>query len=100
MTDTIVYTLVSKGGGIDGLDHTDKGGNVIGAHLSREQALAASNAPWADVKPEVIDLYEVARNVVTSMDPVSSLALSRHPELLMKKHPKVQTTRESRETAT
>lgn len=35
MTDRIIYLVISEPGGVDGLDNTDKGGTVVGAHFSK-----------------------------------------------------------------
>jgi hypothetical protein len=76
MTDTIVYTVVSKGGGIDGLDHTDKGGKVMGAYLQRTDIPKKYRVEgWYEVKPEVIDLAAIAKRTVSKLDPVERLAL-------------------------
>ena len=78
MTDTIVYTTVSKGGGIDGMDHTDKGGNVTGAYLDKQKATKNPNAPWNTVVPIVVDLGELARTTLAKLDPVARLAVEQH----------------------
>lgn len=84
MTDTIVYTLVSKGGGVDGRDHTDKGGHVTKAYLSREAAEKDPNLPWHDIKPEVVDLEAAAKKVIASLGPIERLALADNTALLHK----------------
>lgn len=78
MTDIIVYTTVSKGGGIDGMDHTDKGGNVTGAYLDKQKAIQNPNAPWNIVCPIVVDLDELATKTLTALGPVERLAIERH----------------------
>ena len=78
MTDTIVYTTVSKGGGIDGMDHTDKGGNVTGAYLDKQKATKNPNAPWNTVVPIVVDLEELAKKTLAKLDPVARLAVEQH----------------------
>lgn len=78
MTDTIVYTTVSNGGGIDGMDHTDKGGNVTGAYLDKQKATKNPNAPWNTVVPIVVDLEELAKKTLAKLDPVARLAVEQH----------------------
>ena len=76
--DTIVYLAISKGGGVDGLDHTDKGGNITDVFLSREAAEKRPNASWSIIKPEVFDLAKVAEATLKKLDPVERLALAPH----------------------
>lgn len=78
MADTIVYTTISKGGGIDGMDHTDKGGRVTGAYLDKGKATKNPNAPWNNVVAVVVDLEEVAKDAIKAMDPVTRLAIEAH----------------------
>jgi hypothetical protein len=86
MTDTIVYTTVSNGGGIDGMDHTDKGGNVTGAYLDKLKATKNPNAPWNTVVPIVVDLEELAKATLRKLDPVARLAVEQHfrPAVVMR----------------
>jgi flagellar basal body-associated protein FliL len=78
MTDTIVYTTVSLGGGVDGRDHTDKGGNVTGAYLDKGKAQNSPNKGWEKVVPIVVDLEETATNFFKKADPVLRLAIEHH----------------------
>lgn len=78
MSDTIVYTTVAKGGGIDGMDHTDKGGDVTGAYLDKETATKNPNAPWNTVVPIVADLDVLAKATLRKLDPVARLAIEQH----------------------
>ena len=73
--DTIVYTLVTKGGGIDGMDHPDKGGKMTHAFLTRGEAEKCPNLPWCDLLPGVVDLGEVAKAALAKLTPVERLAL-------------------------
>lgn len=75
MADTIVYTTVSKGGGIDGMDHTDKGGKVTGAYLEKDSAVNNPNRPWNNVVPVVVDLDDLALKTLNGLDPVARLAI-------------------------
>lgn len=75
MTDTIVYKLVSVGGGIDGRDHTDTGGEVVAAFLTRDEAERAPCRPWAKVVPEVVDLAAVRVAAMARLTPIEKIAL-------------------------
>jgi hypothetical protein len=83
--DTIVYTLVSKGGGIDGRDHTDKGGDVTKAYLTRQEAEKDPNLPWNTIKPEVVDLDELGKTTLRKLGPVERLAVFCALDALPKK---------------
>ncbi len=78
MADTIVYTTVSNGGGIDGMDRNDKGGNVTAAFLDKTSAIKNPNAPWNTVVPIVVDLEELALKTLNGLDPVARLAIKRY----------------------
>jgi hypothetical protein len=78
MADTIVYTTVSNGGGVDGMDHTDKGGRVMGAYLDKKKAINNPNAPWNTVVPIVVDIEELAKTSLAKLDPVVRLAIEYH----------------------
>jgi hypothetical protein len=77
MGDVIVYTTISNGGGVDGYDHTDKGGNVTGAFLDKKEAQKC-NPGYNTVKPIVVDLEELAKEVLKKMDPVDRLAVDTY----------------------
>lgn len=84
MTDTIVYTLIGKGGGVDGRDHTDKPGRLNKAYLTRQQAEKDPNVAWSDIKPEVVDLAKQASAALDKLDAIDQLALAVHPAVLTK----------------
>ncbi len=75
MPKRIAYTLVSTPGGVDGLDHTSKGGKVVACFWSEQQADDSSMAPWADVVPVVVDTDEVRKGVLAKLTPVEKLVL-------------------------
>lgn len=77
MADTIVYTTVSNGGGVDGMDHTDKGGNITNAFLDKNKA-QEYNKGYNKVVPIVVDLHETAKKVLSSLSPVDRLAITYH----------------------
>jgi hypothetical protein len=74
--DQIVYTLVSKGGGVDGRDFTDKGGKVLAASFDKKD-LEKRNNPWAEIKSEVIDVDAEARVLLNKLTPLELLILQR-----------------------
>lgn len=77
MTDTIVYLAVTNGGGIDGLDRTDKGGRVMAAALSRDGLDPKWHVTgWYTITPVVEDLEKVALAAWRSLTPVQRLALT------------------------
>ena len=70
--DQIVYTLVSNGGGVDGKDHTDKGGKIIAASLCKnvdEKRLA-----YNTLQKLVVNLDEVRAKALEKLDPIERLA--------------------------
>jgi hypothetical protein len=75
MSDSIVYLNISIGGGMDGLDHTDKGGKIMSAHVDKTAANKAKT-PWTTVEPTVQDLSEIANKIYDSLDPLQQLALN------------------------
>lgn len=75
MSDRIVYTLVTQGGGVDGRDSTDKGGKVTGAYFDRLQAERDGNKPWCDVVAIVIDDAKTKREALAKLSPVDKLIL-------------------------
>lgn len=74
MSDIIIYTIVTKGGGEDGLDTSDKGGHVVKAfvekHLAQE---VAKNDSRLEVKPIVVDPEELRKEVMLRLTPVEQL---------------------------
>jgi hypothetical protein len=73
MSDRIVYLVVSNGGGVDGRDHTDKGGKILHANLIRDVAERKVNS-WSHLKPTVQDLDEILTNIKPT--PLEKLALN------------------------
>ncbi len=79
MADTIVYTVVSRGGGMDGMDHTDKGGKVMWAGLDKEKVPVHYLVDgWYKTEATVVDLKNHAYDVVRGLSPVDRLALALH----------------------
>lgn len=75
MTDKIAYTLVTKGGGVDGRDHTDKGGVILAASFDKKQLEKNKNLPWCDIKAEVLDEEKAMREALRKLSPVDKLVL-------------------------
>lgn len=78
--DTIIYTINTRPGGMDGMDPKAKGG-VRAAFFSRREAEQKCDA-WSDVVPYdvvpiVVDLDEMRANVLARLNPVERLALTR-----------------------
>lgn len=75
MADIIVYTLVQNGGGIDGMDFTDKGGKISSCHETRQAAEADRNAPWCKIVPIVVDTVEAKRKALAKLDALDKFIL-------------------------
>ncbi len=73
--DVIVYTLVTNAGGVDGRDHTDKGGVITLATLEKKEAEKKKNG-WNTLVPTVVDLDELGKKVLKSLPPVERLAVT------------------------
>jgi hypothetical protein len=76
-TDQIVYQVVTKGGGIDGMDHTDKGGKVKFASFDREEAEKQVTA-WDDLKLVAMsgkELLALRKKVLAKLDGTEKLVL-------------------------
>ena len=73
MTDTIVYVNYVLGGGVDGLDPTDKPGSMAGAFLTRTEA--EKDRAYSKCVPEVHDLEEVAKSTLNNLNAVQRLAV-------------------------
>ena len=76
MKEVIVYTLVGNGGGIDGMDHTNKGGEIRAAYLTRDEAENDKRAPWCKINPIVLDLDKAKSHAKAKLDPIDKLALN------------------------
>ena len=79
MREKIVYQLIAKGGGVDGRDHTDKGGKVVACFLTRVEAETAKQAQWCDVVPVVIDMDQAMLEAQAKLNPLDLLALGLGP---------------------
>lgn len=75
MEEKIVYKLISKGGGVDGRDHTDKGGRLVRAFLSRHEAETCSLAPWCEIVPEIVNLSAARAAALSKLNAIDRLVL-------------------------
>lgn len=71
--DQIVYCAVSQPGGVDGRDHSDKGGVIIRASASRESLKIDA---WTTLRTHVIKPAEIAENALSRLDPLERLCLT------------------------
>lgn len=76
MTDLIVYQVITKPGGVDGLDHTDKGGTVVNASFDK----AAMTEKYGRdcryrIEPTVIDLGQTKEAALAKLTRIEKLAL-------------------------
>jgi len=72
--DRIAYCLVTTGGGVDGRDHTDKGGHVRFATFEKGEA-ARKRDGWVRVEARVVVPAAVAAAAKGKLDPVEHLCL-------------------------
>ena len=75
MSECIVYQLVTNPGGVDGLDHTAKGGKVIRAHFSKTGAEDDPCAPWCKIEPVMIDPRKVLKTATEKLTPIELLVI-------------------------
>ena len=62
--DRIVYTVVTTGGGVDGMDHTDKGGLIVLATFNKEEAVKRIGLDCRfKLVPTVVDMDDAIRSV-------------------------------------
>ena len=62
--DRIVYTVVTTGGGVDGMDHTDKGGLIVLATFNKEEAVKRIGLDSRfKLVPTVVDMDDAIRSV-------------------------------------
>lgn len=73
----VIYLLITKGGGMDGTDRTDKGGKIIEVHGFEEVALKSPSMPWCTIEPRAVDLKEIARQASDKLDPLERYAITR-----------------------
>lgn len=72
--DRILYEVVTKPGGIDGKDHTDKGGTVILATFDKQQATDKING-WYTLTSRVINTDTAKAEALSKLTPADKLVL-------------------------
>jgi len=77
MTDSIVYVVIRDGGGMDGMDHTDKGGEITFASSDRKGADDACDH-WSKVDAQVHDLNKIAKKAYHKLDGLEQYALRQY----------------------
>lgn len=70
--DQIVYLRISKGGGVDGLDHTDKGGKVLQASFSQSDIKLDG---WSSLEKRVVTMREARKEALDKLNPLDKLVL-------------------------
>ena len=75
--DKIVYIVTTKPGGIDGRDHTDKGGTIMWASFDKAEmeAKITNLGGWYTLTPTVIDVKAAITAVYAKLDPLEKLLL-------------------------
>ena len=75
MTNCIVYQLITRPGGVDGLDATSKGGKILRVYFSEPSAKADTASPWCDVVPILISTDEVYNQAKAKLSPIEFLII-------------------------
>jgi hypothetical protein len=73
--DKIIYLLVSTGGGVDGRDHTDKGGRILAATYDKAGFDKHPGRPWARIESRVVDMELARRYALAKLTPLDKLVL-------------------------
>jgi hypothetical protein len=73
--DIIVYQLVSKGGGMDGMDSSFKGGTITAAYFTRYEAEGSKNLPWNNIVPIVVNIKQAKKAALDKLNPIDKLVL-------------------------
>lgn len=68
--DRIIYVLVTQGGGVDGRDHTDKGGHEVFASFSKQDCLKHKQYPWCKIDARIIDMQEAYNKAIQKLNAV------------------------------
>lgn len=75
MREVIVYLVNALSGGVDGLDHTDKGG-LVKAYWFRPDAEGYVKTDTRyEIKPEVIDVDKAQHAAIAKLSPLDLLVL-------------------------
>lgn len=73
--DKIVYKLVTRPGGVDGMGYTDKGGDVRAAFFDKAQAEKHPGKPWCDIVPIVVDVEKARKAALKKLNALDKLVL-------------------------
>jgi len=73
--DRIVYTVRTAPGGVDGRDHTDKGGTLVAASYYKSDVAKYENDTRYRVKPIVLNLANARAKALAKLDPIDRLVL-------------------------
>lgn len=78
--DRIVYMVISNGGGIDGRDHTDKGGKVMLATFDKADAegYILNKNSWYRVESIVVDMEKAKREALKKLTKLDKLILGSY----------------------
>lgn len=68
--EVILYMAVARPGGVDGMDHTDKGGQILRAGLTEKDARIDG---WTRLETDVVNPSKVARDVISWMTGIERL---------------------------
>lgn len=72
--DQIVYSVVSKGGGVDGMDRSDKGGVVKSISLDKK-AMLKELSPWHELQSQIVDFDAAHVEALKKLTPLDKLVL-------------------------
>lgn len=75
MNEKIVYMMLSKGGGIDGMDRDDKPDKLLGAYLTRQEAEKDPNLAWRNIEPVVVDFDAIRTSAIKKLNAIDKLVL-------------------------
>jgi len=77
--DRIVYVLISNAGGVDGLDHNDKGGREIEASFEEGALEKSRNLPWCSIEKRVVELNHAKKEAMDKLTATDKLVLGLLP---------------------
>ena len=89
--DVILYVVVTQPGGVDGRDHTAKGGTVKFASPSKAEAEKHKDN-WSTVETRVINFKNAVNHARQKLDPIDLIVLG----LGQAKTPRPPATRKTR----
>lgn len=76
MTDRIVYQVISQPGGVDGLDHGDKGGLLVNASFDKQTMYGKYGKDCRfRIEATVIDMEKAKAHAMAKLDVIDRLAL-------------------------